>query len=640
MDVGNRPGVSMPRARGAALLAFLLVLIAVIAVLAFNDIPRKRPVVLERETTTARSLGDARSALVAWAAVSSVRAGRAAVPGVLPFPDRNRDGNYDGKGDCVTFGLNDGHLLGRLPWAGNGRPCPPMGLNVEIRDGAGEPLWYAVSRNLLVRGGGGPINSQIGEAGRAVYPWIRLRDARGNIVTGHDGHSPLAIAAVIIAPGEALEGQDRSAPTPGAREFLDSIAVGAMTVDNADADGCPDTVAAPCGSPSWGEEFIAHPESARVSGFNDRLAYITVDELMRAVEKRVLGEAAIALNRYRRDFGAYPWLAHFRDPRALAPAPATAFKSALTRTGLLPVHLPGERFATGFGGFWRFVDSTPTTTVRHSGVARLVPPLPDGMSGLIQVAGHSGRCVWSDWTRGDCEGSRVIPAHYRADLGVTVRRTLEYAFRIVDAAPRVTPPTPLDVRRRSLSVNAGVLPASPPGRWNVRITDDDGINQGQRDIAIDGDTGGEITLSGIRYDLSVVYDDRHDARDELPEWFVENQWHHLVYAAFSADAVAGGNADGDDDCRTPFDNCLTLNAAGRAVPAGVRGLVISPGAALAHQDRLVGDCNGDGVADNYLCAYFEGANSDRSTPRRADTYLRGEFTRHFNDQVRIVDPPP
>jgi hypothetical protein len=87
------------------------------------------------------------------------------------------------------------------------------------------------------------------------------------------------------------------------------------------------------------------------------------------------------------------------------------------------------------------------------------------------------------------------------------------------------------------------------------------------------------------------------------------------------------------------DDCLTLMVAGRPVPTGVRALVISSGAVLAHQDRAVGDCDGDGIRDEYLCAWLEGDNGDRSTAAEADTYVRGEFSRHFNDQVRIVDPP-
>jgi hypothetical protein len=218
------------------------------------------------------------------------------------------------------------------------------------------------------------------------------------------------------------------------------------------------------------------------------------------------------LNRYRDAFGAYPWLAKFRSPEAVASGTAPPFKSTLSRNGVLPVHLPGEVFATRFGGSWIFSDATPTTATRHSGDVVLVPPLADGMSGSIQVPSSSGRCLWSDWTRGDCTGSRVIPAYYRADLGITVTRTVEYSFAIADDTPKVVPPTSGDVRRRNLSVNMPALPRSPSVPWSIRITDDDGINKGQRDIIIDADTSGEISLSGIRYDLSVVYDDVDDGR--------------------------------------------------------------------------------------------------------------------------------
>ena len=44
-------------------------------------------------------------------------------------------------------------------------------------------------------------------------------------------------------------------------------------------------------------------------------------------------------------------------------------------------------------------------------------------------------------------------------------------------------------------------------------------------------------MIGIRYDLSVVYDDVDDAKDEVPEWWAENNWHHFIYAAFSQDTV-------------------------------------------------------------------------------------------------------
>jgi hypothetical protein len=264
----------------------------------------------------------------------------------------------------------------------------------------------------------------------------------------------------------------------------------------------------------------------------------------------------------------------------------------------------------------------------------------DVLSGSIRVSKGDGRCVWRDWTRADCVGLRTIANYMRADLGTTVMRTIEYFFVFSDASPTVTPPTPADVRRRTLSVGLNSLSKSSPVSAVIRIRDDAGANSGHRDITIDSNTRGAITLSGIRYELSVVYDDVDDARDELPEWFVENNWHHFIYAALSKDAVAGGNADGDGDCSTPVDWCLRLTVAGKTVRSDVQALLISSGGQWAVQDRSIGDCDGDGFFDDFLCAYFEQENSDKSTPAAADTYARNRLSAAFNDQLRIVDPLP
>ena len=633
-------GTVIAHQRGAALLTLLMAVVLVSCAILLDGPRQAPPARWQRDAITTRSLFDAKQALIAWSVTLSPVAGQGIAPGLLPFPDRRRDGNYDGKGDCVTFGLNASHLLGRLPWAGDATPCPRMALSIQVRDGAGEALWYAVSRNLLSRGRGGPVNPDMAIPGRSDYPWITLRNARGEVIAGPSRSGAPAVAALIIAPGAPLAGQDRGAAAPKAAEFLDRFPVGAVTFDNADADGCPDAGTAPCTYPSSGEEFLVYPEAAAGGAFNDRLMHITVAELMRAVEKRVLGEAAMALTAYRDAFGVYPWLAQTPGPGAGVSPTAPAFKSNLARAGRLPMHLPGEVFSTRFEGSWNFIDSTPTTAARHTGDVTLVPPRAHGMSGSMQVSADAGRCLWSDWTGGECTGSQTISAYYRSDLGVAVTRTVEYSFAVADKTPRVSPPTSNDVRRRTLSVAGNHLPASPSPGWSIRITDDNGLNRGQRDTFIDADTGGQITLGGIRYDLSVVYDDADDRRDELPEWFARNNWHHFVFAAFSRDAVAGGNADGDGDCSTPVNTCLELNASGKPGRSDVRALVISSGVQLAYQDRSIGDCDGDGVTDDVLCSYLEGDNSNRATTVLADTYARGAFSSRFNDQLRVVDPLP
>lgn len=633
------------RELGAALLVLLIALALLGSLLLLERARSRESTSLEREGDSAGALAESKSALIARAVTASSPSGARVTPGLLPFPDRNRDGNYDGKGDCVTFGLNDAHLLGRLPWAGDTRPCPRIGLGIDFRDASGERLWYAVSRNVVTRGGGGPVNPGMLTPGTMAHPWIAVRGADGEVISDPANGMPLPIAAVIIAPGSALAGQDRSAAAPAASNFLDTIMVGANTFDNSDADGCPDAVTSPCGAASRGEEFVSHPGARAAGVFNDRLITISAHELTRAVEKRVLGEVAIALNSYRNAHGAYPWLAEFHDPRTMA------FKSNLAREGLLPIHLPRESFSTSFHGSWNFVDSTPTSAVRHTGNRALAPPLADLQSGSFQVIGVNGRCLWSDWTRLDCRGFHSVSKYYRGDLNRSVTRTVEVSFHVVDRNPEVIPPTSEDVRRRALSVRAFPLPPvrSLPGDqssllpevgWSVRITDDDGIDRAQREIRIDANTGGEINVRGVRFDLSIVYDDVDDSRDELPEWFAENDWHHFIYVALSSDAVAGGNSDGDDDCTTPVNTCLAMSVDGTIDRNDVRALLISAGAETGNQDRAIGDCDGDGVVDDFLCAYLERENSEASTSGSADVYARDRYSAHFNDQVRIVAPLP
>ena len=268
---------------------------------------------------TARALADAKRAIVGW----SVGAGLAGdgtehAPGLLPFPDRNNDaGGYDGRADCVTNGLSDRHLIGRLARAGETSPCPDRALGVELRDGSGEPLWYAVSRNVVNYRGGStldrPINPDLLDA-TPVYPWIRVVDADGGVLTASDG-DPLEIAVVVIAPGPPLAGQTRSGPAPGAAQYLDRVAVDGVLYDNADSDGCRDAVAGASAHTDCpgrtGEEFILYPNSRgtanETDSFNDSIAWVTAEELLRAAEVRALGTLTSVLERYRSRHGAYPW---------------------------------------------------------------------------------------------------------------------------------------------------------------------------------------------------------------------------------------------------------------------------------------------------------------------------------------------
>ncbi|ADI28538.1 hypothetical protein [Methylotenera versatilis] len=337
--------------KGAALIfiAFILGLGAAFYVLkTYNaDAARAR-----QDEKTYKALNDAKVALIAWAVNYS------SSPGQMPWPDRNSDGNYDGSSDCYIGAFDYGYLLGQLPSQPTTSPCldPNNGLNIYsglstypglnqvFTDAQGNRLWYAVSRNLVYDYGHtenpiinpGMINPPhtitpyMRQGGTQSYPWLTVIDRNGNLVSDR-------VAVVIIAPGSPLENQNRSSPAPNAKEFLDSFMIGAANYKNSD-------------SSLANEDFIMGEDSRNVPAsdttyvkpyyFNDKLVYITIDELMYALEKRALQETKSALNKYYTANGYYP----FASGLGLTANQNQCVQGNLR--GLLPVSAPSTHACT------------------------------------------------------------------------------------------------------------------------------------------------------------------------------------------------------------------------------------------------------------------------------------------------------
>jgi len=259
----------------------------------------------EQDKKTYQSLKDAKHALIAWSVSHEY------TPGQMPWPDRNGDGNYDGSSDCVTTLFQYSYLLGQLPSVPDTSPCLDhnTGLNVyaglstypslgqDFRDAQGNRLWYAVSRNLVrdYAASTNPIiNPNIINA--PTYPWLQVLDRNGNLVSDR-------VAAVILAPGGTLDGQNR-AGAANASQFLDSFQIGAAIFNNR-GYATPD------------EDFIIGDDGRNVSindptfvrpyNFNDKLIYITIDELMTALEKRAGEQVRSSLKTYQDTNGYYPY---------------------------------------------------------------------------------------------------------------------------------------------------------------------------------------------------------------------------------------------------------------------------------------------------------------------------------------------
>ena len=609
---------------------------------------------------TARALADARRALIGWSVGAGVaRSGEAHAPGVLPYPDRNTDPNgYDGEADCVTSGLSDRHLIGRLARAGEASPCPDRALGVELRDGSGEPLWYAVSRNLVNHRGGAasdpPINPGLLDRPPA-YPWLRLIDANGGVVTASDGE-PLEIAAVIIAPGPPLPDQTRAGFAPGPAHYLDSVTVNGVTYDNADSDGCRDAVAGASTHTDCpgraGEEFILHPDSGdtatEADSFNDRIAWITAEELLRAAEARVLGEMAVVLERYRSRHGAYPWLAPYAgdpgaDPTRTVLYHATADGAGDTRHGMLPIHaMPGQLYDTEYVLRWTIDSGAAVATTDASSIGSTPPPTDAELyalaSAVPQTVTGPATCAWNGDDGVHCAGEpyRHAPGVVFTRSGSLLReREVEVEHDEATwnlpggvAAPGVNPSSSA-TRTRTVTVTT-TLPlsftASVRGRNREVVCADAAcsttVTTGmsvERTLTVDTGTLATFTFAGLEHDLSV-------ARDGVPRWFVDNGWYRYVRAAVSVEETGAGVAS-PGRCIASGSGCLVLHASG-AVRADVPAFLVGSGPALPHQVRrgCGGACSGE---------YFEPPHDAAG----GDFANRAPPAAEFNDQVRVMGPP-
>ncbi len=285
-----------------------------------------------------RSLVVARDALLGATAAMAVF-GTFIGPGRLPTPDFLDPGegpaNYDGdaNGFCAQANWTIGNSLpvvggtlpadircfGRLPWA-------TLGLgefgSMPQADPGGVVPWYAMSANLasgcitainpaLLNTTYTPFPPGTCKTVAQPFPWLTVRDYKGNILTTR-------AAFVLILPGPVLGAQNRpGSPLQGPAAYLDSVTV---TV------GC----AQPCVPGAYNNARFNWPNNVGLSFIqcappgigtgsdasftqpylcNDRILYVTIEEFMEVAERRALQYAADRLQAYFTLNTYYPYAA-------------------------------------------------------------------------------------------------------------------------------------------------------------------------------------------------------------------------------------------------------------------------------------------------------------------------------------------
>lgn len=282
------------------LMAFILGLAAAVFILKTYNTDNAKAKLDEK---TYQTLGQAKYALIAWSVSNSKK------PGQMPFPDRSSDGNYDGYSDCnsPTSTFSYSFLIGQLPVFGQTNPCisPQVGIGEDFKDVYGNRLWYAVSRNLMHKYESLPvtptndpvINPDI--INNSVYPWLKVLDSNGNVISDR-------VAAVIIAPGNRIGTQDRSAATPNADQYLDTFMMGGTTYSNSNYLISNQAFVMGQDNRTVG---VNDTRFVKPYYFNDKLVYITIDELMVALSNRAASEVSNLLNQYKAKTGQFPYAA-------------------------------------------------------------------------------------------------------------------------------------------------------------------------------------------------------------------------------------------------------------------------------------------------------------------------------------------
>lgn len=418
------------RQRGIALalLALALLGLGIAAALATSFAgPASR---LARDRASDQALAAAREALIAYATGRPVD--RVVGPGYLPCPDLDDDGWAESTCGSQDGAVGQASRLGRLPWKTLGLP--------DLRDGAGERLWYAVSSKYK-----GLLNCTVSAACLDLSPesalgTITVRDPTGAIA--HDGtstdagraHSGGAIA-VVFAPGPALDRRGAAGTSvaqrrdcdghcgPGGRcesrpaslapkchpaNYLDAATGTALgNEDNADFVDRNDAAGRVANGNGFirGPVFLAGGEVA----VNDRLAVIGYDDLQPRLARRVAREAArclVAFAAHPANAGRYPWAAPLCRDLASDAALASAFEPGV-RFGRIPDPLPGpplpeeecaiaEAGAPGWWPFWRrnvfYAVSADFDPDSSAGGACAVPgnclDLVDEAGGVVARARH------------------------------------------------------------------------------------------------------------------------------------------------------------------------------------------------------------------------------------------------------------
>ncbi len=586
--------------------------------------------------------------------------------GNLPTPDSLGDGSYNGSSDgdrCLsntTTGLPsvtgdnaNKRCLGKIPW----RDLEIDLGSVDANDPLGRVPWLAISANLsfwdtcLAK-----INSDIlnwsysvyacpAAAGALPHPWLTVRNETGAIISDR-------VAAVLILPGGPLatetRTQSRTPASPGnPGDYLDSIRLplgcSACTITYDNAGMNHEFIAIPPGMryPSTAEDVSKRDQPIP---FNDRLIYITIDELVPILEKRVLGEMASALRDVVTKKGAgYPWAADF-----VAPSSYADFLSKPPRlAGLFPFMVdpqtpsPPDPYPGMVSGFsWNVtgvsapakncvrVQTTPTTrwmNVRENMHTNIMSESASGTtSTCVWKGGKSVDCSQPLYTKNINKTFTRFTSSARCTAGTPVADTASYSVaRSIQILP-----SDIDLSCNTApTVTYIAATSSQPQLWSWQCTSVTGTSRMM--VSMTDVVSYPISPFSSSYTISITSASSTTTmsnlryQPQMPYWFYDNEWYKTAYYALSPSVAP---AVGSTDCGA----ATTLTVGGSSVATA---LVLQAGARLPVLPATPTQTRPSASLANYA----EGINA--TSPGNCQFESVGKpVNSTYNDQLLVVAP--
>lgn len=558
--------------RGMALLMILSLAAIMSAYLVASGLSKTTAAVQNaRNQRTLQALQEAKNALIAYAASQAWRSGSNDQPGSLPCPDTDNDGSAD------SCGASTANRTGRLPWK-------TLGIS-DLRDASGEILWYSVSANFRTASGTTIINS----------------DTQGQISIYDDQYSTATpvlskVIAVVLAPGAALNGQDRSA---------NSVA-GYLDCRNGTLTDAFSLSLPPAGAGSSCPHTTANNDT---DFFNDRILPITHADLFSVVEPSVAARMEQDLKQYfatyKAAWGRYPFAAAFGDPGA------ATYQGVLNREwGLLPL--------TTSATF--VVWNNPTgTTVADTGAT----------SGAIT----SSTCPSSTTS------TLICTVYYTGRPTIRIAGTLLNVGMSFVTAPSSADVTLVNLRGGANSYTSWSDSATLAASGNATITHDLRLP-----TSVPSGTAGCITTQATCRRVQVTigtpnypstpYSGITSSSDAFAGWFIRNQWYRQVYYAVSPALLPGGSGTCTARPAPPASpvspSCLYVTnlPSSYASKTDKQAIMVFAGRALNNTTRPSGT----------LSEYLEGANiTSNSSVLYAYEHRAGRPT-SINDRVIVLAP--